>query len=124
MARVAIVAFLLVFTVSGCGTVGNLWACCGKSGGDRIYGGVCQDVKLAWEGVAQGFNPDEDGPWFPPAAICLFTLDLPLSAIGDTLTLPITIPATLGQANSADSPKADPKGDQAQGPISATAPCE
>jgi uncharacterized protein YceK len=102
MGKAAAWALLTASLVGGCGTMGNLWSCCSGSGGERIYGGVCKDVQLVAEGVAQGFHPDEDGPWFPLAAACLMTLDLPLSAIGDTLTLPLTIPATLDKIISPD----------------------
>src|SRR5262249_44683538 len=103
MGKAAVWACLTAALLSGCGTMGNLWSCCSGSGGERVYGGVYKDVKLVAEGVGRGIHPDEEGPWFPLAAACLMTFDLPLSAIGDTLTLPLTIPATVSKISSPDS---------------------
>jgi len=41
------------------------------------------------------------------AALTVWIIDLPLSAVADTVTLPITIPATLYRV-VACSPRADP----------------
>ena len=76
----------------GCGTVGNLQRTAGAkevpelppdAPMDRVYGGVRSD----WAWVA-------GGPGGPPPGTGSFLsalLDLPLSAVGDTLTLPYVL---------------------------------
>ena len=83
----------------GCGTVNNLHAP-GKEGwfgptkGPRVYGGVTAELALVAE-----------VPWEPPGAavlgvmvIGLFGIDFPLTVVGDTLTLPLTVLAELRRA--------------------------
>jgi uncharacterized protein YceK len=75
---------------TGCGTVANTCYFWPGEGGKRVYGGV----RAEWETMQQDlYKPDplEDGinRW---ARLGLFTVDLPLSAVGDTLTLPLTVP--------------------------------
>jgi uncharacterized protein YceK len=85
----AVWVVVLMSTLSGCGTVTNL-----NSNSPIPYGGVEADLdrcKNVWE-------PNLPHGWFPgelvlvtvaQAAIFSFNvLDLPASAIGDTLTLP------------------------------------
>jgi uncharacterized protein YceK len=88
--------FLAVGTLGGCGTLANL----GGRGWEhtRIYGGVLGDVKGAQDWIA-------DNPITPEAdiqknvgtvvGVGLVALDVPFSAIGDTLTLPVTVPVAI-----------------------------
>jgi uncharacterized protein YceK len=93
--RVKALLAAVVLSLGGCGTVGNLWCPC--HGGDRaVYGGVAICVRRAENEAGQAARLDS--PWcFGHAAASVFdaVIDLPLSAVGDTLTLPLTIPATL-----------------------------
>jgi uncharacterized protein YceK len=73
--------------VTGCGTLLNV----GEKD-ERPYGGVGLDAKIIAQGVPlgpAGFLCDIDIPSFWPLAL----MDIPLSLVADTLTLPITIAA-------------------------------
>ena len=76
---------------SGCGTVANTAYLDPYEGGKRVYGGV----QVAWDKAA---NPESQSTWVTAAAYA----DVPLSAIGDTLTLPYTVAVALGWTKPAD----------------------
>jgi len=93
-----VLAVVVACAVGGCGTVSNLSK-------DRLpYGGISEDVK---EGIARWTDW-----WHPSGGHCIsptmqlmiaasrFAVDLPLSVVGDTLTLPITVDATLNRSPS------------------------
>ncbi len=107
----AFLATVFAAALSGCGTVVN---CTNVNGAAAygIYGGVRQDAKNGSSHLAEAFSGP--APAFskipkPPSAIrdfaskslcagcgvCMLAVDLPVSAIADTLTLPVTVPATL-----------------------------
>jgi len=108
MARVAVHTFLAacVAWLSGCGTVKNL------QGDGTPYGGVGTDARaaaVAWQDWSQ-----PSGACIPPAfdlmrAGYLTAVDLPLSAVGDTLTLPFTIIAALQNPPTAGTPTPQPR---------------
>jgi uncharacterized protein YceK len=85
----------LLFACTGCGTVCNL-VVPGRE--DKVYGGVRFDVEQIQK-LVEG-APASDGVLSPGAGnlggllAAAFVLgpflDLPLSAVGDTVTLPIT----------------------------------
>jgi uncharacterized protein YceK len=90
---VALVA-ALGFTLSGCGTVMNFMEA-GSSGlpesaGHKsIYGGIVIDIDLI-----------STSEWVGEKLTALFLaglIDLPLSLVMDTVTLPVTIPMTLSR---------------------------
>jgi hypothetical protein len=92
LARVSVA--LVVVSLSGCGTVCNL------AGGvlhpdkePRVYGGVLRDMELIEECVnaPQAESPSEC-PRTELTFLVLGAADPILSFVGDTLTLPITIP--------------------------------
>lgn len=84
MKRVLAIGVLLL-SLTGCGTVQNFTE--GYERKTRPYGGV----KIA----ASGFADD-------PVAVALkfpfMTADVVLSAVGDTLTLPVTVPLSFAHA--------------------------
>jgi uncharacterized protein YceK len=91
------IVILLMFgsLLSGCGTFLNLAWFTPKEGGEHMYGGVRVDAQTAYRSL---FHP-EDNPYASTperlwTAACL-TADLPLSLVGDTLTLPWTCHQTL-----------------------------
>jgi uncharacterized protein YceK len=93
--RAAALAFALA-VLSGCGTIANF----GGKGwqNTQIYGGVLRDVKSAEEWIAHNpIAPETDiqKDVGTVVGVGLIGLDIPLSALADTLTLPITIPAVL-----------------------------
>jgi uncharacterized protein YceK len=86
---------------AGCGTLYNHEiGPCPKSRPDtfRVYGGVRKD----FEEAASALHPGSDAVEQPaarvavlPLAALLLAVDLPLSTIGDTIGLPITIGAAV-----------------------------
>jgi uncharacterized protein YceK len=104
-------AFALA-ALSGCGTVVNL------QDSRQVYGGVERDAILvtalpvgAVTCVARGIglSKPEECEEIPPAlatligAVCI--LDLPISAVGDTLTLPVTVRAALCKMFTTGAPR-------------------
>ena len=61
-----------------------------------VYGGVRLDAKLTLENIAYPFSGAKESweTWVENAGLLLLTVaDLPLSAVADTVTLPVTIEA-------------------------------
>jgi uncharacterized protein YceK len=110
--RMAIcLAVLLASALGGCGTAVN---CLGAKGTAprEIYGGVKQDAQNGTTHLAEAFSPScpsFSSPIKTPSAgeklmtrticagcgVCMLAVDLPVSAVTDTLTLPVTIPTAL-----------------------------
>jgi uncharacterized protein YceK len=88
---------LAVVYLSGCGTSANLSGGAQGWRNAQIYGGVLTDVKSTQQWVTSNWTNFAD--WQQDVGtivgVGLISLDVPFSAIGDTLTLPITIPAVL-----------------------------
>jgi uncharacterized protein YceK len=109
-------AFSLIVFVAcaacGCGTIHNIE---GAGPPNVIYGGVRDDSKFAWNCLhPDDFKLAADGSGEALLAIYCGLLvtfvDLPLSVIGDTLTLPVTIPATIAKgSNSSTLTEVEPK---------------
>jgi uncharacterized protein YceK len=64
----------------------------------RIYGGVEMDALF---GTGLVWHESQNELWAGPIGLYMLAIDLPLSIIGDTLTLPVTIPATLERRRNA-----------------------
>jgi uncharacterized protein YceK len=79
--------------LGGCGTALNM------NGESQMYGGVLQDFQKCKEGLAQtpaqqkAPDPQQQGVDATTGAIAL--ADMPLSLVADTVTLPLTIQATI-----------------------------
>jgi uncharacterized protein YceK len=100
----------LACAACGCGTIDNIVGA-GTPAADPsvnitphnvIYGGVKQDAEYAWQQLNPvGISAIFSGPFFFETGLyhglCAI-VDIPFSAVGDTLTLPITIPATIAKA--------------------------
>lgn len=83
-------AAVLSFALCGCGTVTNLRNEC------EPYGGVAQAVKRGCEHCEYVRHPRCVPPALDAAAAtCSFAVDVPLSAVADTLTLPVTAAGSL-----------------------------
>jgi uncharacterized protein YceK len=85
MRRQASFAFVLVsscLTSAGCGTLHNM-----EDPEPAVYGGMRWELPMIRE---QGGAEFPTGPW----AAVFYGLDLPLTLIGDTVTLPYTIPCS------------------------------
>jgi uncharacterized protein YceK len=78
---VAVLVALAGVSASGCGTIRNL-----ASQDPEIYGGVQKDVAVIQT------PPARSGVGISPTTVAMFMpVDLGLSAVGDTLTLPLAI---------------------------------
>lgn len=123
----ACLAAVFAATLSGCGTMGNCFEVNGAPA-RAIYGGVAKDahegtqhLTEAFHGPAPSFSkvpqPPDAGRDFAVKTICagwgaaLLAVDLPVSAVADTLTLPVTVPATLSKKkpNAKGRPKSQPR---------------
>jgi uncharacterized protein YceK len=84
MMRTLVIAVGMLCALSGCGTMENL------SGNGGVYGGVRDDASI----IAGCLTPGEKETGNPAADLVVATLllvDLPLSVIGDTVTLPLSL---------------------------------
>jgi uncharacterized protein YceK len=116
-----IVLLAVTVPLSGCGTAINL--CRGSpylvpadphtnpTGKPEIYGGVYEDAILAWKLLTD--SPSDSYPVadrvaellvYAPGVLCI---DLPLSGVADTLTLPLTVRSALHE--NEPHPHATPK---------------
>jgi uncharacterized protein YceK len=107
-------AIVVCVLACGCGTAMNLWRPC--SGGAahlpepyRIYGGVRADVEMAAAALQAAPDATKEAHHSPQpigqalvAACC--AVDLPLSCVADTLTLPLTIVAALNSRHHESEP--------------------
>jgi uncharacterized protein YceK len=109
----AFLAGVLVLVPGGCGTAMNFMHGKGSTPTAReVYGGVTGDAQIAFHFAREAFHPEfwkDETPeqklvqtvvGFPShlGFAGLFLIDLPLSAVADTLTLPLTIPAGIDRA--------------------------
>jgi uncharacterized protein YceK len=120
MARAAVAALwagVVACALSGCGTVHNFCGDDADAGPCRVFGGVRSDVT---SGVRYLRNPTGDHGDYP-AEVCadpavqfyaraigwyLLAVDLPLSAVGDTLTLPWALLSQVAGDDAAPEPTA------------------
>ena len=107
MGRASRAAALVIVAgfLSGCGTIANLSL--GARNGwknAQIYGGVRRDVQSAGNWFDHSWTPLEKLELMQDlgavVGVGLVGIDMPLSAIGDTLTLPVTIPASIWGSSS------------------------
>src|SRR5262245_47247461 len=117
--RASATVFLVLIAISnatGCGTFRNL-----EDGNCKVYGGVQSDARASLDilptvAVCCGLRNDSEFEMIPPG-ICLMlqlfaVVDLPLSIIGDTLTLPVVcrqalrpLPLPASKEKAADTPE-------------------
>lgn len=118
-------AAVFAIGLSGCGTVVN---CTNVNGAAprAIYGGVRQDAQNGTRHLTEAFSGP--APTFtqmpqPPNAardfasksfcaacgVCMLAVDLPVSAVADTLTLPVTVTSTLTKKTADPKKKHKPK---------------
>jgi uncharacterized protein YceK len=81
-------ALITACPLSGCATAWNL------KNEQQIYGGVRREASIV-PYLMRDFAPAKPEDGFSTVLSMGALADLPFSAIGDTLTLPVTIPATL-----------------------------
>jgi uncharacterized protein YceK len=121
----ACLAAVFAAALGGCGTVVN---CINGDGtaAREIYGGVKQDAQNGTHHLSEAFSgpapcfskmPKPPNPVSDFAAksfcagcgVCMLAVDLPVSAVADTLTLPVTVPATLMKKKPKAKRKSKPK---------------
>jgi uncharacterized protein YceK len=84
---------LLACVLTGCGTLGNTIGIRDSSEHLRVYGGVRLDAARIQECAigcekSGGFGHS----FYDTVATCEAVADIPFSVVGDTLTLPFTVP--------------------------------
>jgi uncharacterized protein YceK len=103
MRRLTLLAPTLALSLTGCGT---LWNLCSiddpnyhhQQAPREVFGGVAFDAKWAIIDLHDSVFPPEPYYWTVTDSIfglmygTALVVDMPLSAVADTLTLPITIP--------------------------------
>jgi uncharacterized protein YceK len=98
MAKAAtyIVLAVCVVSLSGCGTFANLVVVSPDTGEKKVYGGVMQDFKAVGCNVKDAWASDSGSGWLSNCfAVGFLAIDTPVSAVADTMTLPLTIAAAL-----------------------------
>jgi uncharacterized protein YceK len=102
--RIGVVLAVVAILVSGCGTIANL-----ETGKPELYGGVQKDVALL-----ETPRPQPQGIGIRNLGALVLFVDLPLSVVGDTLSIPIAIyewhrgTADTNQAGGMDEGKGAP----------------
>jgi uncharacterized protein YceK len=89
----ALIAAIAPF-LAGCMTGYNIVPYMPTESSQQVYGGVKLDVEHIRESLAKDCPDNQNHPLWRLGTAALATVDLPFSALGDTLTLPITIYAT------------------------------
>jgi uncharacterized protein YceK len=79
--RITVLLAISAISMSGCGTIANL-----QTGKPDFYGGVQKDVELL-----QTPRPQPQGIGIRNLGALVLFVDLPLSVVGDTLTMPLAI---------------------------------
>lgn len=92
----------IALSSAGCGTAANTLWLTPDEGGQRIYGGVRVDLDVANplahdSGIVRETGPVPLTPAERMGHLAFLCIDLPLSAIGDTLTLPIVLAGQLSE---------------------------
>ena len=110
--RLTVVLTLGAITLlaGGCGTVANTAVLPPEEGGKQVYGGVRVDWEAARHVVAEISGDYPRSPFLFVSG--LLAVDLPLSAIGDTVTLPYTIPYALWLGPKGGKERPSTPGDQ------------
>ncbi len=100
--------------LGGCAAVANM----GSQGGCKVFGGTQLDATLVSEGLGTGPEGVGGERLERPALVweaCCGLVDLPLSAVADTLTLPVTVPVTLAKQSRRTPPDATSPGNSDTG---------
>ncbi len=100
---------LVAVALIGCGTIANVSG--GRWRTSKIYGGVLRDVKSTEDWIAD-YSAEPKTSIMRDVGVGvgvgLIAIDLPLSVVGDTLTLPITIPVALNRPRQPNLPPPPP----------------
>jgi uncharacterized protein YceK len=105
--QTAWLAAALVCALGGCGTIGNL----ADPGRTKPFGGVIRDREASgWliDEVSEASKKSAAEKAGLVLAAPIVTIDLPLSLVADTVTLPITLPVALMRQGQPE-PSPDPR---------------
>jgi uncharacterized protein YceK len=98
-------AAVLALALGGCGTALNICYWDPEEGGKRVYGGVRADAGAVGDGARLCVTSAGWGDRLRATrAALLAAVDLPLSAVADTLTLPVTFSPILKEEDEPESP--------------------
>jgi uncharacterized protein YceK len=115
----AAAAILATAALSGCGTAFDTFRMSPYGQTCRVYGGVRVDAKQAHDRLARAFGPRSDARFLDLVGACGCVGDMPLSAVADTLLLPMTLPraqhTTADSAQPRDTPTTPATGGPAPG---------
>ena len=108
----AAVLWIAALFLCGCGTIANLETGARQGWTNAaIYGGVRRDIQSGEKWIDHSWTWGEKLDIFQDVGsavgVVLVAIDVPLSAVGDTLTLPVTVPIALWY-NSANRASAGP----------------
>ena len=85
-----LIASILCLGLCGCGTLHNVAPY--GAGETRVYGGVRGDLRQAKDSIQGAAQAKSLGDFAGNTGVGLLSvLDVPLSAVGDTVTLPVTV---------------------------------
>lgn len=93
----------LIFLVAGCGTLNNMIVGTPSTHGEvsaplEVYGGVRRDLRDLGTSMVPPYSWNPTDVLERTMGIGVTLIDLPLSAVGDTLTLGRTVPATRSES--------------------------
>lgn len=101
-----LLSLLLLLSVAGCSTVMNVsgrYFAVGPTNEfpeprpRQIYGGTRLAARMGWDYVT--YRTQDGAELFAvPYGLGIWAIDMPLSLVGDTLTLPVTVPAEINYA--------------------------
>jgi uncharacterized protein YceK len=101
--------FAVTLLLSGCGTAMNTLYFMPIEGGKSVYGGIKVDWSVMRDCAADAGRSENIGDRIDHGSkALLLALDMPFSAVGDTLTLPITIEAALKKQRPLHAPTDSP----------------
>jgi uncharacterized protein YceK len=107
--RITVLLSVCTLVVSGCGTIANL-----QTGKPDFYGGVQKDVEFL-----ETPRPQPAGIGISNLGALVLFVDLPLSVVGDTLTMPLAIYEWHQDDRHSDT--TDPVGSRGEGTTAAAA---
>ena len=111
----AVTLLALLPALTGCGTYLTQW--------DGPYSGIRMETKLISDGVAAG--PSAYSPYLSELSFWpLALIDLPISFVGDTLLLPITLPVEMIKRREDDGKRKEIVTDQPVMPVTKSVPAD
>lgn len=108
MAKTASMALLAAVVLSGCGTMFDTCRMSPYGETCRMYGGVRADAEEAQNCLNRAFGPRPDARVWDVLRAGGLAVDMPFSAVADTLLLPVTMPRAQNKPAPAPAPQVLP----------------